>query len=672
VQSAMDAVPLAEFEAVVGGLLGQLEAVLGTFQTALSSALGGVHALLDALESIDLRAGARPALDLIRSTTESVRSINASLVAESDAGTFRLSVSVLADIDLAPVRTQLVTAFDAADPTPVLRDLETKVQDLIGRVAALDPAALLAPLATPFAQVQGALAGFDPGALLDPLLAQLRVLRAELAGLEGRLGQAMAPLRAPHAQALSALGSVAPSVLLAPLPRAYAELEALFEKADIRPLLGEVETLMTELFEYGLGGLQAAGDTLGGAADLRAFMDGVGGGIDHPELGFRPGDPLLIAQQIFDKIVDLLSQVPAATLVGAIGELRDRFVDGLDAIDPARLAAHVDRALRERVSAFQLSGEVDAVREVYARYSELVLAFDSIDEVEISLEARADYDQCGGLVASVNPELSMAPARPAVAGVDASVVGVVGSLDVTDLAPSFAPLRTKLDQLVPPFLHGELDVAAILEGVQALSPAIMAAEVNAEFEAFLLKVHGLGATLAVELPALAQTLEGGFTSFLPDVLREMFEALYLPLMAQLQALDPGPIITEVEAEVYAPVVAALEAVGPDALLAELNLAASIGTLTGSLDGVIAELEKLRNSIGAAANQLRQAVAVIDPAKLGASLGASFQAAPVALVADVAELRDRLERLIARIREDLERVLADAEGALQELLAALPS
>jgi hypothetical protein len=670
VHGALDALPLADFGRQVEAVIAQLGRLLDDFARNISPAVDSLQRVREELETIDLRRSADPAFDAIEAAKSVLEKLDLSLVAGDQASVLRFKLEVLVDIDLGPVRQQLLKAYDEAVPRAPFGDLAAKYQSLTARMADYSPGALLDPLLPTFAQLEQRLNQFDPAAVIDPVIPQLEAAKAALIRISP--DRLIAPLAQSFDEVASAMNAFAPSRVLAPLATAFQELRVLLDKLDVAPLLKDLEQLFAETLATSLSGLQQAAGGFGGAGDLKSYIDGIPGTPEGPEFGLMPGDILRPVQSLFEKITSLLDRVPEDTLLGAFRTLQSQFTGALEAIDPSRLGVDVTGRLRGRLARFDVLNNFEVLAPLSTPFSNLVVQFDAIDPVSVPAGLRPRYEELAALIQAVDPARVLGPLRSQFKGLNGSLRSLTAKFETRELAPVFGPVKTRLDALIPAYLQGDLNLAEIRRQIDQLSPRHIADDINREFETFLLRITKFGDTLVSALPKLATAIQAGTASFVPELLKDAFDAVYQPLKTQLLALDPAALIAELESEVFQPVRAALESLNPRIVFSELDIGGRFNELVATVDVLVEGLRTVQRAVSSLWRELLAGLAQFDPAGQKAQADAAFLPAQRFISElDLVRALESLDQALVRIRRDLERVLEDAEVALQEMVLAIP-
>ena len=671
IQSSLNALSLEDFARLIEEVIARLSSVLTAFKSTIGPAIQDLNRFREELEAIDLRQSAEPAFDTIKTVTGILENLNLSLVPGGAAAALRSKLDALADIDLSPIRETLTQKLNAALPHDAFHDLAGKYEALSARMADYDPAELLDALQPPFEQLRNALHQFDPAAVLEPVFPPLEATKATLENVSP--ARLLAPLAQSFDGVVHAMDELAPSRLLSPVTEAFQELMALFEKLNIVPVLDNLEQLFGQWMEKGLSELQHAAKGFAGEGGLKSYLDGIDGSPESPEFGFMIGDVIRPVEDLFNKIMSLVNQIPDDKLLAAFKALQSQFVDGLQTIDPARFAGDVRGRLRERVSAFDPLNNFDVLGSLHTPYSDVVLEFDRIDPIRIPSQLRPKYDELASLVAAVNPTRLFAPLRDQFHGLNGSVISFVGAFDTAGLSPVFGPIKRKLDGLIPVYLHGELNLDRIRAQLQQLNPGRLADELNKDVETLLVGLTKFGDTLVAELPKLAETFTSGTVSFLPQLVKEAFNDVYLPLKGQLDAINPGSIIAELESSVFNPAKAAVESVNPATIFTELGLDVAFDQFRATLSSLIDNLRSIQRVSSSLWKELLDSLDQFNPSQLKAQAEAAFVPAQQFIKdLDLGRTLAAFDQTLARIAQDLDALLQDAEAALEDMARAIPA
>jgi hypothetical protein len=671
VQSAAGAVDLQGFHDQALALVQELSTGVGDFVGTAGAGVGKLHDLVGELESVDLQGATAGAVDAIGRITATLDSIDVALLPDALLSELKAGLTSLLDsISLEPVHETLTQVIEAV-PFDELDQFTAAFEDILQELEGFSPSALIEPLVAPFDGIVGKLNELHPGELLDPVIAGLEEARTALDALSP--AQLLAPLDAPLAQVRTALESVAPERLLAPLHPPFAELMGLVEKLNATELLDELDTLMFGWMEQGLSGLSGLGGSLSGATSTHAILDAISGtGPGGAEFGFRPGDVLRPVQELYEKIVSLLDAVPEATLIAAFEHLRAELVETLDALSPGNLHAHLHQHVEGVVGAFDLAGNAELLGDMLPRYAQLTVAVGAIDPAAAG-GAEGQHHQLVTLTAAVDPEVVIGPLRPALRTVRSSGFALATSLELGGVAGNYRTVARRLSDVLPEFLREPLTIESLRAHLDALNPKHLADEVNAEFEALALKLARFAEVFVAELPKVTDTLKGRAEHVLDGLLRGAFAAVYDPLKAQLQTLDPAGLEADLNHEVYDPIRAALAKLSLAGVVGDSALTAKLDGARTTLAGAIASLRSLQTSLAGGYEAAVHDVLLVSPQTLSADLQTAYAPVAEALASlDLTGLSGELHAQFLRIGEEAADVLQQVLEALKAMVAAIPS
>ena len=671
VQTALSGIPLDAFKEMVDEIIENLRDVLVAFEQQLRAILENFSGFMERLEAIDLRDAAEPAFELIEVAANFLKKVNTNLLGEAEIQGVKLAARPLSSIDLAPISNQLIAELDEFDPSQPLSLVKEKAEELTSRIDNYKPSTLLEPLNQPFEQVTETLNQFDPAQLLSPVADRVSEIASLLDAIEPALLDALSELNPLLDNARQAVEFFKPSTLLAPIAELFDELMSYFTKLDITPLLDDLNTFISESLQESLSGLQSAGSALGEAGELKNIIDGLGGDEDDT-FGYNMGDVLKPAADVFNKIMELIDQIPEDRLSNAFQAMNSQLRDMTSRITQSEFLADTTSLLQEGLSRIDFVRNYDVISSLDEAYSDLRVAFDEINPGAVPEEAREDYEALRRMVEDVNPAHALLPVRTALNDVKDQCDAFVDTFDVANLSPVAGAIADKVESLLPPFLLEDLPITELKAELQKLNPALLADEINQEYEKFLIKLLDFGDVIVEELPGVGGTVRDGLQSFLPDTLRDIFTAVYDPLKLQLDALNPAFVIEELDTQVYTPVIDALNLVDPVSLLETLNLDQKIEALKGIIQGLVDGIREIQTAVSATWNSVISGLDAFNPKHLQEQLDEAFGSIDIAFTEDFNDLLDRLGKLLDRLKEDLKKIIQDIEAALEDMIASIPS
>src|SRR5207249_3641064 len=104
----------------------------------------------------------------------------------------------------------------------------------------------------------------------------------------------------------------------------------------------------------------------------------------------------------------------------------------------------------------------------------------------------------------------------------------------------------RLSDLVPDFLRRPVTAESLQAYFDEVNPKHLADAVNAEFETLVLKLAKFADAIATELPKVGDSLKSTAAHALDGILRDAFNAVFVPLKTQLEALDPAGIEADLD------------------------------------------------------------------------------------------------------------------------------
>ncbi|MFQ5631624.1 MAG: hypothetical protein ACE5I1_22860, partial [bacterium] len=670
IDATIDGIPIPAMKEKLKNALDQILGLLNNFKNNVNEALQEVKTFIAKVEKFELRNEAEPFFDLLKDIKKVLEKINLSILPENVRDLVKKGTVALKEIDLDPVEKELLEVFDKANPTHIINEIINGYREAIDGIREFEPDKLIAPLSKAFEEMQEKLTAFDPGNVLTPVIAGVEDLKKELQSISP--AALAASLAEPFEVVNAAIDEVAPSKLLAPAVDIFDDLLALFEKLDITPYIDELKEQFAQWLEQGMKGMQGMADGFSGTDSMKSYLDNLSNGSTGDEYGYMPGDILRPVEELYNKIMELLDRIPQEQLLAGFANVKSQLGDALASIIPANVLDQIDHKIQDRCKTFDFTKSIDIVGDLYNCYSQLVLAFDSIDPATIPTASVAQYAEMRDLMIEINPEQTLAPIRVGLRSLQQNAVSFLNGFDLGNVAAAFAPVQKRVGALLPSFLNGELSISAIKAELQELNPGRLADAVNAEFEQVIVKFNNFGDVLKEMIPGMVASLNTGTSAMLPDVLKEAFHAVYLPVKSKLEALSPEPIIATLETEIYTPIRETINSLSPEAIVADLGLEESFAQITSIFDSTISSLETLQTAISETWKTLLGKVAEMNPAFITALTEDAVDEIEAVLDdVDFAAVLTLVKNTFVSIRKDLEHLLDDAEVAIEDMVEAIP-
>ena len=697
---AVDQLPAGQLVAQLHQAVAQLGRAIDELHDDATGLIDDLKVQLDSLNGISYEPAASQVLAEINELRDRLRAMNPDALSQESKLALKAALAVLEALD---VEGTVVRGLGS-----LYHDLDGKLRTVLDRIAAalgrirqsvgeLHPDALLAPVTAALSKVRAAVDDVDAGQLTTFLRAELDTLDDWLKSL--RPGRFLTPLQAPYDVGVAALHRLDPQVWGAGLADLHTRLAAIAERLDLGPLFAELTQRREDLVELVRDTLRHAIEDAGlpaplddwfnrvlpvltGASDLLTLDPGraMRELSDRVHEGLTPTALFDALQLVFEAAAAALQAVPAADLVASATELRDGVVAVLDELDPGRLVVRL-RAAHGRLA--ELSPA--ALLAPLAGLTALRAAFHARVDVAVGTPAGqvaavdADFDAALGLIA---PQAAGSLVHTLTTQQDAALAALRSGIDTIAADPglaqaqqSFDGLRQTIESLVPPQLPrtGTIDAAAVSAAFEHWRPAQRAATLQARVTAFL----------AALTPA-AQALEGALDTFTDDlraaaelidplaldgVVAEVFDAV----RAQVDALDPTDLLGQLREEVYLPVVTAVQALDPAALATRLELA-----YDSARADVMREMSGLVQQVTSALAQHLAAVKqsvdlMLNDVAEALGKGTSDLQDVVRRAADLVlvELVDRLRTVLDTLATSFDHELLRIKKAFDEMLDAAP-
>ncbi len=659
---------LARVQAALETVRGQIESVRGELESALQGAADRIDALdverrveeiaarlrqmLDDLGVVDFNVAIDPVIAQLGEMKGSLSEIDVSELNEILRGALKLSLDVVIEIDFTSDITDVLLArIDEIleHPHRALEQVETTLEETLSQLGALAPAELLAPLDEVFEPVRDGLDELQLDALAEPL-------------------------EEWHQAAAGRLAEVSPSALLQPLVELHRELVATFERAEpsalVQPLRTTIDDLVAELRAIDVTGL--AGEVRDRIADAEGALDQL-----SPE---RLLDP---ASEAFSKIVAALDSFDPATLLEPFARVFAQIesaLDGLsddharllgraleplrtigDRLDPAPVYQAIREASRGALGALDRLAPGQLLARLQAAYRDLLAAVDlSSAPEEISTR-----------LAALNPVRHEGLGR-AVSGLASARARLERDLASAepprDLVDTYAGISERIRSLVPTWVEPGMTADSVRRAVRSANPLSIETEVRELWNAVKERVRAVDpAHLGEPLLATFEEARATLAALDPDAILEIGQGTVDRIITQIEGIDLGFVTTELEGASQ-DVLAVVEALDPSPVIAQLDDIAS------ALTDAIASLSprELLSELDGPFEAAKAVVEAFDPASLREPLELVFERIQAVIEAvDVGVLLAPLVEKLEQLRNNLEAGLRRTDGALKEMLAAIP-
>jgi hypothetical protein len=679
----IDGIPL---EALADGLDTALERVkqaVDELAQAAGTAIREVNGALTSIGRIDLDSVAQPVIDEINDMKASLRTIDPDRLSEAERAAFVLGTTVLQEIEFKDLITDPLLALYDEIAQPIVEGLEEilgKLTAVVELVLAFDPETLLQPLLQPYAEIFGKLDQLQAEQLIEPIRQKLdKVVQS----LEQQVGPEtlFQPLQQGYDQFMAAFETLSPEGLRAPLDVIYDTIEELLDKIDLSPVFDQITQLETELFDEVKSLVLGAIDDLNLPEPLPEFLTSLVSLIDVlspatirdpaaalESLGstvagsFRPGDMLAPLEGLYQRLLAALDTIPTEQLLAAFTRLRDELGHGLDLIDPDNLAAAVAEKANTALATLDQVDPQALITSLSGGHGALVTAYAGIDASQVPPELRPQYQQIGLLITQLEPSLALGGQTGGFTSVCNRLSGLAAGIDLSGLAHLVDPLRAVLNPLVPDFLRDEISLGTIRNGLQALSPASIAEEINATFDALLDAVTDLQAAVQPAVMNLLNTVKKHLLFVDPAGWKDAFEQIKTEILAVFEQLSPTFLVDEFQ-ELFNALKSTLDSFNPQTIIEGVG-----ESFDAALDIVRdLDLSPLTERLNQLLTVLESKLKLLDPQKLQDLLKAIFNEVRKLVEAlDVKRLLESFQRVLTDFHEELEQMLNRAGSAFDAL------
>lgn len=691
----LDALPVNALVDNVARLIAQLQQAMAEVQAVLQQAMDQLAALAAQLDDLSFAPVGDAVVGEINALRDKLAALNPNALSDIEKTALQAALAVVRAVDLTGiVQTEVKAGFGQARDAALdgLARVTSVLDGVRDQVRQFSPEALVQQLVDLLGQAQAAVNQLDGAVVMRPLYTQVDNLAGRFAALQP--GQLLAPLQAPYQAVADGLAQLDPQRLVAPIEGLYARIDGLIDKVNVVPLLEALDAREKALLADVRQALVAGLDSLQLPAPLDSFyalvkpvLQGMTEALlADPAVEFRrigldlstrlkPSDLFKPLDEAHARLIDMLRGIPAADLEAAFNALRTGVGLGLLQADPARLLA----ALR-------------SARGALANVSPRVVLAGAIQLP--GLQARFDL-RVAGVDASLQGQVAATRSKlQALAGAQqAAVQAVIDTHDALDATlarrlqalqaspqlaaaqAAHARLAHNLQRLLPDFLYAPVPLrqADILQGLRAARPSAQAAALDALFQRFQARLQTMQDVLDPAFAAFFNTLREPLQMIAPLAIKDDVAAVYTALHDKLRIIDPQALATDLRTAVYEPVQQALAAIDPARIGARLDLA-----FQRAVDALRLNVRALLDQVAAALDtqlqRLREVVAAIVE-RITAALqqaAAAFGSLLDGLEHLVfVELLDRLKRLVQSLGISFDQEVDRVVSAFNQMLDAIP-
>jgi hypothetical protein len=646
-------------EELVGNLTGLLEQLQPAIEK-ISESVGRIKLLLD---EFDILEAADLVVEELHKLRDQVAELDYSKLPSAALSVLHEGAQLLRGIDVAgAVNPPLSEELAKVDPAPLLRQASTTIGGALNQLQQFDPQSIVQLLDRPVDELLTVLRDFGPDRLRALIQEALRPVEDAVRGLDAT--QLLAPVTRLFAELTVRIDSILnPDVIFAPLEEVFRPVETLIDA--IEP--GRLLSLVAPHSEH-------IGETVGSAAGPPSVMTSAGSTLkqsiglapeaDEPLFGFRPGDLLIPLIDIYRKFREVFDPIDATVVEPAVRLLREAFQLSLQALQPQTISLRAEAALSVIVADFDPAAVSDRLALAVDGYHAAAARLASAARTDLSAGDAAIVARIRLILPDLNP-LLLVPAPTQVEGVLTASASVRATIDLSAIRAAIPGLNA-MQRFLPAFLSvAEGGVNGLRQFIDDLDPSRLRIQINETFDRIGRRIVALQEPLMAGIDELMAAVEDFLLPISPGHIVELARRLHAALKEQILALSPARLKDDVK-PIFDAVKAKLNVFDPQFIADQLNglRDALLQTLREMVDGLLPDMSGFVT--------LQERVAALKPSQLLQPAVEALQ--PVSdLIAqlDVSQVFEPLIDAIDRVRNDLPEVVSRIEGALDEVLDAIP-
>jgi hypothetical protein len=647
---------LEELVANLTGLLEQLQPAI----EKINESVGRIKQLLD---EFDILEAADLVVEELHKLRDQVAELDYSKLPSAALSVLHEGAQLLRGIDVAgAVNPPLSKELEKVDPAPLLRQASTTIGGALNQLQQFDPQSIVLVLDRPVDELLIVLRDFGPDRLRALIQEALRPVEDAVRGLDAT--QLLAPVTRLFAELTARIDSVLnPDVIFAPLEEVFRPVENLIDAIEPGRLISLVAP-HSDLI----------GETVGSAAGPPSVMTSAGATLkesiglapeaNEPLFGFRPGDLLIPLIDIYRKFREVFDPLDASVVEPAIRLLRESFQLSLQALQPQTISLRAEAALTAIAGDFEPATVSERLALAVEGYHAAVARLATAAGGEFSAGDAAAVARIRLILPDLNP-LLLVPAPTQVEGIVTASASVRATVDLASIRAAIPGLNA-MQRFLPAFLTvAEEGASGLRQFLDDLDPSRLRTQINDTFDRIGRRIVALQEPLMAGIDELMAAVEEFLLPISPGHIVELARRLHAALKEQILALSPARLKDDVK-PIFDAVKAKLAVFDPQFIADQLNSLrdALLETLREMVDGLLPDMSGFVT--------LQERVAALKPSQLLQPAVEALQ--PVSdLIAqlDINTVFEPLIDAIDRVRDDLPEVVSRIEGALDEVLDAIP-
>lgn len=688
--------PIDELVSSVNSAIESIGALIEEIEAAISGKLDDFQNLISQLDQVSFKPVGDEVVVEITDLKGKLQAINPNSLSDIEKLAIKGALALIREIDLTgKITVDLKGGFGIIvnEIKELLAVLTAALENLRKNMGEYDPSKILEPVNSLFDSLSKGMNSLNAAALLSPIYKKIDEFVAILKGLSP--GSLLSPLQKPYDDMMQYVEMIDPAKWTAPLNELYNQIDLLIDKIDITPLLDKLDEKRRELLSNAQNALIENIDSLDLPSPLDGFFeqikltlntltDAIFGSTDTElkTLGlsintdyslstlFKPLD------SVFDRLLELINNVPRETLVSAMEQIRTGVGTVLTVLDPRTIIGNFQAALGQLVSlsppnllggAIRVAGlkgsfliQVESAPESdLGAINEIVQIF---DRISVKLDISTEMSSMGALIDAHNRVVDLLREK-------------INQLDTSGATESFARVQRSLNRLVPAFLcsNTSLTYEDISMGLATLRPSNKARKLDRAMELFLSKLKPLEEALQPAVDGFFVGIRDTVKLLDPLSIKEDIRSIYDTIREKIRILNPQELTGSLREQIYLPIIDPLNALNPSGLASQID-----GVFNEAMDALISKVKPVLDAVSTAIDnvlsQIRDAVkGFIQTIKATIESALSGFGAIIDKLDNLVfiEIIGRLSRLLDNIGVSFDRELDRVKNEFDAMLNAIP-
>lgn len=645
------------------GLVAKLTGLVEQLKPAIEKIAESIGRIKQLLDEFDILEAADLVVEELHNVRDQVAAIDFSKLPSAAVSALHEGAQFLRGLDVAgSVNPPLKEELDKLDPAPLLHQVSAAIGGALNQLKQFDPQSIVVLLDRPVDELLTVLRDFGPDRLRALIEEALRPVEDAVKGLDAT--QLLAPVTRLFAELTARIDSVLnPDVIFAPLEEVFRPIENLIDAIEPGRLISLVAPHSDAIGEA-VGSAAGPPSVMTSAGSILNQSIGLAPEANEPLFGFRPGDLLIPLIDIYRKFREVFDPLDANVVEPAMRLLRDSFHLSLQALQPQTISLRAEAALTAIAAGFEPSAVSERLAVAVEAYHAAAVRLGAAASAELTAADAAVVARIRLLIADVNP-LLLIPAPTQVAGIFTASASVRATVDLTPIREAIPGLN-EMQRFLPAFFSvAEAGANGLRQFLDDLDPSRLRTQINDTFDRIGRRIVALQEPLMAGIDELMGAIEEFLLPISPGHIVELARRLHAALKEQILALSPARLKDDVQA-IFDAVKAKLTVFDPQFIADQLNglRDALLQTLREMVDGLLPDMSGFVT--------LQERVAALKPSQLlKPAVEALKPVSDVIAQLDVNTVFEPLIDALNRVREDLPEVVSRIEGALDDVLDAIP-